>query len=149
MNGNPERDEAVDVAQLSGRAALRGLLRCQRATVEQAVGEMRALAAATAAAGLPFYLRLRCERLTGDRKRHRLGWQWRGASAAASFDAVRAQFDSIPAPLRGWLERCQVRARELNAIEVVCRHAAYQIESYLKCGAIKGRGNASPDWSEA
>jgi hypothetical protein len=128
---------ALPVSRVAGRAGFRVLLRSYEHWLEETVNEMQVLALDSATAGLD--VSLRCVRiaLASGATRHRLDWFIRGEPHAVAWHRVRGCFDRIPAPLRAYLQQCNARARELNALESVFRYAVSQLATYLEHGTVK------------
>ncbi|MBR8030105.1 hypothetical protein KDX27_41280 [Burkholderia cenocepacia] len=128
---------ALPVSQVAGRRGFQVLLRSYAHWLDETVTEMQTLALETATAGL--YVSLRCARITlaSGATRHRLDWFVRGEPHAVAWHRVHGCFNRIPAPLRAYLQQCNARAKELNALESVFRYAASQLTMYLEHGTVK------------
>jgi hypothetical protein len=124
------------------------LLRSYEHWLEETVNEMQVLALDSATAGLD--VSLRCVRiaLASGATRHRLDWFIRGEPHAVAWHRVRGCFNRIPAPLRAYLQQCNARARELNALESVFRYAVSQLATYLEHGTVKVKGSTACETSE-
>jgi hypothetical protein len=139
FKGKGEAATALPVSQLAGRGAFRVLLRSYEHWRDETVEEMQALALETATAGLDASLRCMRIALASGAARHRLDWFVRGEPHAVAYPRVQTGFGRIPAPLRAYLQQCNSRAKELNALESVFRYAASQIAMYLEHGTVKVR----------
>ncbi|MCA8057432.1 MULTISPECIES: hypothetical protein [Burkholderia cepacia complex] len=130
---------ALPVSRIAGDAGIRVLLRSYEYWLEETVTEMQTLALESATAGLD--VSLRCVRiaLASGATRHRLDWFVRSEPHAVAWPHVKECFNRIPAPLRTYLQQCQIRAKELNALESVFRYAASQLAMYLEHGTVKIR----------
>lgn len=130
---------ALPVSRFAGQAGFRVLLRSYEHWLEETVTEMQALALESATTRLD--LSLRCTRiaLASGATRHRLDWFVRGEPHAVAWARVKTCFNRIPAPLRAYLQQCNARAKELNALESVFRYAASQLTMYLEHGTVKIR----------
>lgn len=130
---------ALPVSRIAGDAGIRVLLRSYEHWLEETVTEMQMLALESATTGLD--VSLRCVRiaLASGATRHRLDWFVRGKPHAVAWSHAKDCFKRIPAPLRTYLTQCQVRAKELNALESVFRYAASQLAMYLAHGTVKLR----------
>lgn len=141
MESVMESDFALDVnvKAFKGKGAFRSLMRDHIAIVKEVHAEMVALEDEVRKFDLPMLLMLTIDDRTSPYvKRARLRWRLRGQSSYASYDeVVRPMFVHVPATLHGYLERCNERAQELNALEAVFRYAACQVGSYLKHGSVK------------
>ncbi|MBU9477983.1 hypothetical protein [Burkholderia multivorans] len=130
---------ALPVSRVAGRTGFRVLLRSYEHWLEETVNEMQALALESATAGLEVSLRCARIALASGATRHRLDWFVRGEPHAVAWHRVQACFNRIPAPLRAYLQQCNARANELNALESVFRYAASQLTMYLEHGTVKIR----------
>ncbi|TGN95663.1 hypothetical protein [Burkholderia sp. USMB20] len=130
---------ALPVSRIAGDAGIRVLLRSYEHWLEETVTEMQTLAQESASAGLD--VSMRCVRiaLASGATRHRLDWFVRGKPHSVAWSRAKGCFNGIPAPLRTYLTQCQVRAKELNALESVFRYAASQLAMYLEHGTVKIR----------
>lgn len=130
---------ALPVSRIAGEAGMRVLLRSYEYWLDETVTEMQTLARESTTTGLD--VSLRCVRiaLASGATRHRLDWFIRGEPHAATWPRVKACFNRVPAPLRTYLQQCNARAKELNALESVFRHAASQLAMYLAHGTVKLR----------
>ncbi|TCK94677.1 hypothetical protein [Paraburkholderia sp. BL9I2N2] len=130
---------ALPVSRIAGDPGIRVLLRSYEHWLDETVTEMQTLASESATAGLD--VSLRCVRiaLASGATRHRLDWFMRGAPHAVGWHRVKGCFNRIPAPLRTYLQQCNARANELNALESVFRYAASQLAMYLEHGTVKVR----------
>lgn len=137
FKGKGDAATALPVSEVVGRSAFRVLLRSYGNWLDETVQEMRTLAHETTDAGLDASLRCSRIALASGATRHRLDWFVRGESHAVPYGRVQSCFNRIPAPLRAYLQRCNARARELNALESVFRYAASQIAMYLDHGTVK------------
>ncbi|MEC5406563.1 hypothetical protein VOM14_13485 [Paraburkholderia sp. MPAMCS5] len=137
--GSHEPAMTLPVSRISGDAGIRVLLRSYEHWLEETVTEMQMLALESATTRLD--VSLRCVRiaLASGATRHRLDWFIRGEPHAVAWQRAKDCFNRIPAPLRTYLQQCQVRAKELNALESVFRYAASQLAMYLEHGTVKLR----------
>lgn len=137
--GRTEPAAMLPVSQIAGDAGIRVLLRSYEHWLDETVTEMQTLALETVTTGTD--VSLRCVRiaLASGATRHRLDWFIRGEPHAVAWARVKASFNRIPAPLRTYLQQCEARAKELNALESVFRYAASQLAMYLEHGTVKLR----------
>lgn len=137
--GSLEPAMALPVSRIAGDAGMHVLLRSYEHWLGDTVTEMQTLALESATIGLD--VSLRCVRigLASGATRHRLDWFLRGEPHAIAWSRAKHCFNRIPAPLRTYLQQCQARAKELNALESVFRYAASQIRMYLDHGTVKIR----------
>lgn len=139
FKGKGETATALPVSRVVGPSAFRVLLRSYENWLAETVDEMQVLARETAAAGLDASLHCVRVALPSGAMRHRLDWCLRGEPHAVPYPRVQSCFNRIPAPLRAYLQQCNSRAGELNALESVFRYAASQIAMYLEHGTVKVR----------
>ncbi len=139
FKGKGERVSGLPVPRVAGRAGFRVLLRSYRHWHAETLAEMRALSQESAAAGLDVSLRCTRVALASGATRHRLDWFIRGEPHAVLFARVQSSLNRVPPPLRVYVQRCDSRAKELNALESVFRYAASQVEMFLKYGTVKVR----------
>ncbi|MFM0307800.1 hypothetical protein P0D71_08360 [Paraburkholderia sp. RL17-383-BIF-A] len=130
---------SLPVAQVAGRSAFRVLLRSYESWLDDTVAQMQALAHESSEAGLDASLRCARIALASGATRHRLDWFLRGEPHAVPYARVQSGFGRMPAPLRAYLQQCDARSRDLNALESVFRYAASQIAMYLDHGTVKIR----------
>ncbi|MEM5386405.1 hypothetical protein VSR68_22780 [Paraburkholderia phymatum] len=130
---------ALPVSRVAGQAGFRVLLRSYEHWLEETVNEMQTLALEAATAGLDVSLRCVRVALASGATRHRLDWYLRGEPHAVAWASVKACFNRVPAPLRPYLQQCNARAKELNALESVFRYATSQLTMYLEHGTVKVR----------
>ncbi|MEM5455782.1 hypothetical protein VSR69_13230 [Paraburkholderia phytofirmans] len=137
--GRVEPAIALPVSRIAGDAGIRVLLRSYEHWLDETVTEMQTLALENATTGID--VSLRCVRiaLASGATRHRLDWFVRGEPHAIAWPRAKHCFNRIPAPLRAYLQQCDARAKELNALESVFRYAASQITMYLEHGTVKVR----------
>jgi len=129
----------VNVKAFKGKGDFRELMGKQAEIVTEVHAEMTALEDEVRKFELPMLLILTIDDKTSPYvKRARLRWRLRGQGSHASYDEiVKPLFSQVPATLHAYLDRCNERAQELNALEAVFRYAACQIGSYLKHGSVK------------
>ncbi|CAB4048550.1 hypothetical protein [Paraburkholderia phenoliruptrix] len=127
------------VSRVAGRTGFRVLLRSYEHWLDETVTEMGALAQESVTGGLDASLRCVRVALPSGATRHRLDWFMRGEPHAVAYSRVQSCFSRIPAPLRVYLQQCDARAKELNALESVFRYAASQLTMYLEHGTVKLR----------
>lgn len=137
--GRAEPAVVLPVSRIAGDAGIRVLLRSYEHWLDETVTEMQTLALESATTRLD--VSLRCSRiaLASGATRHRLDWFIRGEPHAVAWPRVKGSFSRIPAPLRTYLQQCDTRAKELNALESVFRYAASQLAMYLAHGTVKLR----------
>ncbi|MBR8428404.1 hypothetical protein FEQ05_04119 [Burkholderia pseudomultivorans] len=139
FKGKGETTVSLPVAQVAGRSAFRVLLRSYESWLDDTVAQMQALAHESSEAGLDASLRCARIALASGATRHRLDWFLRGEPHAVPYARVQSGFGRMPAPLRAYLQQCDARSRDLNALESVFRYAASQIATYLTHGTVKIR----------
>ena len=129
----------LNVKAFKGKGDFRSLMRDQIKIANSVHIEMAALEEEVSKFDLPMLLILTVDDKTSPYvKRARLRWRLRGQGSHASFnDIVRPLFAHVPATLHGYLDRCNERAQELNALEAVFRYAACQVGSFLEHGSVK------------
>jgi hypothetical protein len=119
----------------------------QHVSILQSVhAEMQALENELRDFGLPMLLIMTLDDKTSPYvQRGRLRWRRRGFASHASYERiVKPLFDKVPATLHDYIERCNARVLELNALEAVYRYAACQIGSFLEHGSVKISNRAAP-----
>lgn len=137
--GSPAPAMALRVSRIAGDAGIRVLLRSYEHWLEETVTEMQTLALESATTRLDVSLRCVPIALASGATRHRLDWFIRGEPHAVAWPRAKDCFNRVPAPLRTYLQQCQIRAKELNALESVFRYAASQLAMYLEHGTVKIR----------
>ncbi|WP_321944383.1 hypothetical protein [Paraburkholderia tropica] len=128
----------LDIKAFKGKGAFRALMKQQRTVVESVHIEMRKLEAEVAALDLPILLvTVSDSKVAPYVKQLRLRWRVRGRTSPENFERMRAQFRHIAAPLHGYLEVCNTRVLELNALEAIFRYATAQTGTFIEHGTVK------------
>jgi phage shock protein A len=134
----------LDIKAFKGKGAFRSLMSQQRAVVQSVHAEMRQLEAEVADLELPMLLvTVRDAKAAAYVEHMRLRWRVRGRTSGENFERMRTLFRQVPASLHGYLEACNTRVQELNALEAIFRYATAQTGTFIEHGTVKIVGRNS------